>query len=1041
MKSPLTTKITRVLKITGIIVCTLITLIFLSPYFFPATISGKIKDLAKNSLKGELNFSSARFSFFSHFPSLTLNLNDLVLKGSAPFQNDTLVSARQVALGVDLRSLFSSTIDINQVFITQGFINVEVNAKGEANYNVYAPNKKEPKNPADTGSASLKIERIVVEESHFVYDDLSLPMHIDAGGFDYEGKGDLSKSIFDLNSKLKVHAIDFSYDKQNYFISKTVAANLVTRINTNSLEFLFEKNDLFINQLPLAFIGRFAFLKNGYDLDFKINSRETELKNFITAFPPQFLTWLDKTDVKGTVDFKAALSGKYIAETNTSPGFSMNLGIRNGYIANSKTPLPVRNLFLNFETKLPALNMDSLYVNIDSVYANVGDDYLSAVCLLKGVAKPEIHAKINGEMDLDKWQTAMGIPGMECKGHLSLHARADGKFLREQNPQKLRPDTIITSIPVFQVNAVFKDGYFKYPSLPKAVEKVSFDLTAGCPNQDYKNLNLVVTNINASLANNYLKGFMKFSGADDFPMEADLKGLLQMADIKLFYPIDSLDIRGNMVLNIKTKGKFNQAKKIFPVTDARLVMEDGFIQTKYYPHPIEKIKLDASIQSASGSAKDVRIAVKPIGFEFEGQPFTLSADLKNLENANYNITSRGIIDIGKVFQVFSGKGMDVKGLVKADISLQGLQSDVTAGRYNRLHSAGTLSVKGISVKTDYYPHPFFINTGLLRFKEDKIWFESFKGTYLGSDYSLNGYLNNVINYALKNEALHGQFNLNSNRFIADDFMAFAGDTTQKTTETGVLILPSNLDLAFKAQVNKVKYQGMEISDAKGQMFIKQGILNLKETGFNIIGAPVVMDAMYQSLSPKRAAFNYHITAKEFDIHKAYQHIKLFHDMATAAASAEGIVSLDYNLKGKLNANMYPVYPSLEGGGVLSVKAVKMKGFKLFSAAGKAANKDSLTGNADISKVDIKTTIKNNVINIEQTKIRVFPFRLKISGQATFDGKLNLKFRLGLPPLGIFGIPMHITGTQEKPNIQLRRGANNEILKETEDKEDAEPDSK
>jgi AsmA protein len=248
------------------------------------------------------------------------------------------------------------------------------------------------------------------------------------------------------------------------------------------------------------------------------------------------------------------------------------------------------------------------------------------------------------------------------------------------------------------------------------------------------------------------------------------------------------------------------------------------------------------------------------------------------------------------------------------------------------------------------------------------------------------------------------------------------------------MVPSNLDLNFIADVKKVKYHGMDINNAKGEMQLKQSVMTLKQTGFELIGAPVMMDATYKSLNPKRAEFSYHINAKEFDIKKAYNEIKLFHDMASAAANAQGIVSLDYNLIGKLNAAMYPVYPSLEGGGVLSVKAVKMRGFKLFSAAGKAAGKDSLTGNSDISKVEIKTTVKNNIIHIEQTKIRVFPFRLRISGEASFDGEMNLKFRIGLPPLGIFGIPMNVTGTQNKPIIKVGSGSNNQDLKETEDKE-------
>jgi AsmA protein len=243
------------------------------------------------------------------------------------------------------------------------------------------------------------------------------------------------------------------------------------------------------------------------------------------------------------------------------------------------------------------------------------------------------------------------------------------------------------------VNATFRNGNFKYPSLPKAVEKVSFDLSAKCPDSNYKNSNLIITNIYAALANNYLKGMMKISGADDFPMDINLNGLLNLADVKLFYPIDSIDIRGKVAMKIETKGKYNAAKKLFPITDANFKMEDGFIKTKYYPHPIEKISVDASIKCSSASTRDVLLSIKPVGFVFEGQPFTLRADMKNLENVKYDIASNGTIDIGKIYQVFSRKGIEVSGLIKTDLAIRGLQSDAIAGLYQKLYNAGTLSVK------------------------------------------------------------------------------------------------------------------------------------------------------------------------------------------------------------------------------------------------------------------------------------------------------------------------------------------------------------
>ncbi|MNY68438.1 hypothetical protein D3C86_2062020 [compost metagenome] len=77
-------------------------------------------------------------------------------------------------------------------------------------------------------------------------------------------------------------------------------------------------------------------------------------------------------------------------------------------------------------------------------------------------------------------------------------------------------------------------------------------------------------------------------------------------------------------------------------------------------------------------------------------------------------------------------------------------------------------------------------------------------------------------------------------------------------------------------------------------------------------------------------------------------------------------------------------------------------------------------NPDVSEVQIKTNIANNIINIERFKMRVAGFRPRFEGQVSFDGRLNMSGRLGLPPFGIFGIPLSITGSQDNPKIALKR---------------------
>jgi AsmA protein len=183
------------------------------------------------------------------------------------------------------------------------------------------------------------------------------------------------------------------------------------------------------------------------------------------------------------------------------------------------------------------------------------------------------------------------------------------------------------------------------------------------------------------------------------------------------------------------------------------------------------------------------------------------------------------------------------------------------------------------------------------------------------------------------------------------------------------------------------------------------------------------------VTPVKGFFEFHIKADDFDIKRAYNEIAMVREMAPSAGKAEGIVSTDYRVKGMLNAEMFPILPSVEGGGVFSIKKVKVYGLKLFNDIGKGTEKEGIS-NPDLSKVDINSTIKNNTVTLEQFKFKVKGIRVKISGTTTFDSKLNLKIRLGMGPLGVIGIPMKITGTSDNPKIKYGRGKESDELKES-----------
>lgn len=97
-----------------------------------------------------------------------------------------------------------------------------------------------------------------------------------------------------------------------------------------------------------------------------------------------------------------------------------------------------------------------------------------------------------------------------------------------------------------------------------------------------------------------------------------------------------------------------------------------------------------------------------------------------------------------------------------------------------------------------------------------MYFNNFLASYGQSDFTMNGYLQNVFNYATTNTGvLRGSFKSASRYINVDEFMSETSSETSVTqtstpktetkpenTQTGVIIIPTNLNLNFTANAQK-----------------------------------------------------------------------------------------------------------------------------------------------------------------------------------------------------------------------------------------------
>ncbi len=896
--------ILKIIKWIGISFASILFLMFIIPILFPGTISKQVKIFANKHLAGELDYKKTSLTFFRHFPSLTVSVDDLLLKGSRPFQQDTLLSAKEVAVGINLKNLiFDGDVKIDEIYVTDAVANVFVNTKGEANYNVYVskPSDK-PKDTTQSG-ASIKLDLIKFRNIDVRYNDHAARVLVDAKGLNYTGKGGLSQDVFDLKTDLDINKLDFSLDRIWYAKEKTLHADLITRINTNALTFVLRKNELRINELPLKFTGFLSILKDGYDLDIKAASEKTTIRDMLSILPPQYLKSVSDTKIEGNSDLFFNLKGRFSEAQNLKPRLKARLLVQNGFISSGNAPVPMNNLNMDLNVDLPDLNTDQLGIDL---------------------------------------------------------------------------------------------------------KKLSFDLGR----------------------NNNFRAVVQTKGLKEMQVKADIKGALNLQTLDQALGLKDIEIRGLLNTDIKANGLFSLDKKLFPKTNGYLNLKNGWLKTTYYPNAVQNINIAAHITNTDGTFKSLGVKLDPFKFDFEGNPVFVNADLQNFEDLLYKVRAKGVLNVGRIYKVFAKKGLDVSGLIMADLSLNGRQSYATTGQYSRLDNRGNLILKNIKATTEYLPKSFYIREGNFEFENEKMWFRKFFATYGKSDFALNGHLLNTINYFIERKGtLHGQFVLNSRYILIDEFMALkSGDNTDKSIEveyakvenpksSGVVIVPKNLDVSLQANAKKVEFKGLALNNLKGLASVKKGEVYLKNTSFDIVGSRMKIDARYQDESPLTANYDVALNFLDFNVQRAYREIDMVREMATAAKDVKGIVSVDYKLKGDFDKNMMPIYPSLEGGGVVNLRDVEVKNLKMLSAVGNDIGAKAFN-NPDMKGVNIETHIKNNLIHVDKFTFKVSILRPTISGTTSFNGLLDLRIRVGILPGGLIGFPVVVTGTHEKPKVKI-----------------------
>ncbi|HSL87256.1 MAG TPA: AsmA-like C-terminal region-containing protein, partial [Bacteroidales bacterium] len=271
-----------------------------------------------------------------------------------------------------------------------------------------------------------------------------------------------------------------------------------------------------------------------------------------------------------------------------------------------------------------------------------------------------------------------------------------------------------------------------------------------------------------------------------------------------------------------------------------------------------------------------------------------------------------------------------------------------------------------------------------------------------SDFSLSGRLENYIPWFIRDEVIKGNLSISSQLVDLNEIMSYLTDTeVEDTTALALIKIPENIDFDFNAGISRFEYDRITAENVVGHIIVRDGILSIRNTGMNILGGIITMNADYDTRDTLKPVMKADLAVENMAVKDAFNTFNTVQKLAPAAKGIDGRFSLRMNYNSLLGSDMMPVIHTINGGGRLQSDEVT-----LIESASYDKMKELLKLGDNFTNTfkDLNVSFK-----INGGRIYVTPFdakagsiKMNISGDQGIDQTLNYIILTEIPRSSLGG---------------------------------------
>lgn len=405
--------------------------LFIAPNFFKSKIVTFAKEQLNANLNAHVDFSDIKLSLIKDFPDLHVCLENLEIAGKGDFEGDTLANIPQLALTVNVKSLFNQEqIEVKQVKVIDAKILAKVLRDGRANWDVTLPDTAAvTTTDAEPTTFNVGVQEYGLSNTDIIYDDASLDTKVTMKGLNHEGKGDFTQDLFTLTTQTTMDAFTINYEGIAYLNRVKAKVDTDFAMDMVNGKYTFNGGKVLLNALPIDVDGWLQMPPNSEDIkmDIAFDAKESDFKYLLSLMPAIYMNDFKDVETRGKMALKGFVKGTYNA--TQMPGFDVDLKATDAYFQYPDLPKAVKNIEVDMQIKNPDGVPDHTEINFSKFAFQVDEDPFEIVANIKTpVSDPNFDMKAKGKVNLTNLAQSYPMEGTNMSGMIEADIMAKGKM-------------------------------------------------------------------------------------------------------------------------------------------------------------------------------------------------------------------------------------------------------------------------------------------------------------------------------------------------------------------------------------------------------------------------------------------------------------------------------------------------------------------------------------------------------------------------------------------------------------------------------------